>query len=55
VDPVLAALKALLQAGNVVIDGGNSCYHDDIREKSASGSSCPLHPLSTGVVCTPLL
>jgi 6-phosphogluconate dehydrogenase len=31
VEPVLAELKALLQAGDVVIDGGNSYYYDDIR------------------------
>ncbi len=31
VDPVLASLKPLLEAGDIVIDGGNSYYHDDIR------------------------
>ena len=31
VDPVLADLKSLLQPGDIVIDGGNSYYHDDIR------------------------
>ena len=31
VDPVLASLKPLLQPGDIVIDGGNSYYHDDIR------------------------
>ena len=31
VDPVLASLKPLLQSGDIVIDGGNSYYHDDIR------------------------
>ncbi len=31
VDPTLDALKPLLDAGDVVIDGGNSYYQDDIR------------------------
>ncbi len=31
VDQELAALVPLLEAGDIVIDGGNSHYHDDIR------------------------
>jgi 6-phosphogluconate dehydrogenase len=31
VDPVLATLIPLLEAGDIVVDGGNSYYHDDIR------------------------
>jgi 6-phosphogluconate dehydrogenase len=31
VDRVLADLKSLLAAGDIVIDGGNSHYHDDLR------------------------
>src|SRR5580700_10116063 len=31
VDPTLAKLTALLEPGDVVIDGGNSYYQDDIR------------------------
>tara|TARA_R110001606_G_C15403585_1_gene653697 strand:+ start:10387 stop:11403 length:1017 start_codon:yes stop_codon:yes gene_type:complete len=31
VDEVLAQLVPLLEAGDIVIDGGNSYYHDDIR------------------------
>jgi 6-phosphogluconate dehydrogenase len=31
VDPVLTALTPLLGAGDIVIDGGNSYYRDDIR------------------------
>jgi 6-phosphogluconate dehydrogenase len=31
VDPVLASLVPLLEAGDIVVDGGNSYYHDDIR------------------------
>ncbi len=35
VDKELAALDPLLQAGDMVIDGGNSFYHDDIRRAAA--------------------
>jgi 6-phosphogluconate dehydrogenase len=31
VDPVLHSLIPLLEAGDIVVDGGNSYYHDDIR------------------------
>ncbi len=31
VDAVLASVTPLLSAGDIVIDGGNSYYHDDIR------------------------
>jgi 6-phosphogluconate dehydrogenase len=31
VDSVLASLTPLLESGDIVIDGGNSYYHDDIR------------------------
>jgi 6-phosphogluconate dehydrogenase len=31
VDPVLESLVPLLEAGDIVVDGGNSYYHDDIR------------------------
>jgi len=31
VDGVLADLRPLLQPGDIIIDGGNSHYHDDIR------------------------
>jgi 6-phosphogluconate dehydrogenase len=31
VDPVLASLTPLLEPGDIVVDGGNSYYHDDIR------------------------
>jgi 6-phosphogluconate dehydrogenase len=40
VDAVIAELRPLLSAGDVLIDGGNSNYHDDIRradELSAAG------------------
>ena len=31
VDPVLHSLMPLLEPGDIVIEGGNSYYHDDIR------------------------
>jgi len=40
VDGEIAALKPLLESGDIVIDGGNSHFHDDIRrarELSAQG------------------
>ncbi|MBV2181156.1 MAG: decarboxylating 6-phosphogluconate dehydrogenase [Castellaniella sp.] len=35
VDAVLADLTPLLQAGDILIDGGNSHYHDDLRRAAA--------------------
>ena len=34
VDKVLAKLLPLLEAGDIVVDGGNSYYRDDIRRAS---------------------
>jgi 6-phosphogluconate dehydrogenase len=48
VDPVLESLVPLLQAGDIVVDGGNSYYHDDIRragELHAKG----IHYVDVGV------
>jgi 6-phosphogluconate dehydrogenase len=48
VDPVLHALVPLLEPGDIVIEGGNSYYHDDIRragELKAKG----LHYIDVGV------
>ena len=48
VDAVIGSLVPLLEAGDVVIDGGNSYYHDDIRradELRAKG----LHYVDVGV------
>jgi len=39
VDAVLAELAPLLDAGDIVIDGGNSYYRDDIRRASLLGAS----------------
>jgi 6-phosphogluconate dehydrogenase len=35
VDPVLDALTPLLEKGDIIVDGGNSHYHDDIRRAQA--------------------
>lgn len=35
VDALLAQLTPLLEAGDIVIDGGNSHYHDDLRRAGA--------------------
>jgi 6-phosphogluconate dehydrogenase len=48
VDPVLASLVPLLEDGDIVVDGGNSYYHDDIRragELKAKG----IHYVDVGV------
>ena len=48
VDPVLTDVVALLASGDIVIDGGNSYYHDDLRragELKAKG----LHYVDVGV------
>jgi 6-phosphogluconate dehydrogenase len=48
VDTVLAELKPLLQASDVVIDGGNSYYHDDIR-RAEEMEDAGIHYLDVGV------
>ncbi|MBN9564353.1 MAG: decarboxylating 6-phosphogluconate dehydrogenase [Alphaproteobacteria bacterium] len=48
VDGVLASLTPLLEPGDIVVDGGNSYYHDDVRragELKAKG----LHYVDVGV------
>ena len=35
VDDLLAQLTPLLQGGDIVVDGGNSYYHDDLRRATA--------------------
>ncbi len=39
VDAVLEQLTPLLQPGDIVIDGGNSHYHDDLRRAAALANS----------------
>ena len=47
-DNVLNALTPLLQAGDIIIDGGNSHYHDDIR-RAAQLQQANLHYIDVGV------
>jgi 6-phosphogluconate dehydrogenase len=47
VDQELAALIPLLEAGDIVIDGGNSYYHDDIR-RAAELKARGLHYVDVG-------
>ena len=48
VDPTLEALSPLLQPGDIIIDGGNSYYVDDIRRAQALGEA-GLQYLDVGV------
>ena len=47
VDGALASLVPLLSAGDIVIDGGNSHYHDDI-ERARSLSASGIHYVDMG-------
>ena len=47
-DAVLAQLQPLLQAGDTLIDGGNSFYQDDIR-RAAEWQTQQLHYVDVGV------
>jgi 6-phosphogluconate dehydrogenase len=48
VDPILNEVAALLEPGDIVIDGGNSYYHDDIR-RAAELKAKGLHYVDVGV------
>jgi len=48
VDPVLESLMPLLEAGDIVVDGGNSYYHDDIR-RAGQLRAKGLHYVDVGV------
>ena len=48
VDKVLTSLTPLLQPGDIVIDGGNSYYHDDIR-RAAELEKHGIHYVDVGV------
>ena len=48
VDSVLASLKPLLEPNDIVIDGGNSHYHDDLRRAEELGRA-KLHYVDVGV------
>src|SRR6187431_2827684 len=47
VDPVVDDLTALLEPGDIIIDGGNSDYRDDIR-RSAALRSKGIHYVDVG-------
>jgi 6-phosphogluconate dehydrogenase len=48
VDPTIEALRPLVEPGDILIDGGNSLFHDDIRR---AGELAPagIHYLDVGV------
>ena len=48
VDKVLGELTPLLQSGDILIDGGNSYYHDDIR-RAAELEKSGIHYVDVGV------
>ena len=48
VDPVLASVAKLLDAGDILIDGGNSYYHDDVR-RAQELAARHLHYVDVGV------
>jgi 6-phosphogluconate dehydrogenase len=48
VDTVLEDLKPLLEPGDIIIDGGNSYYHDDIR-RAQELEKLGIHYLDVGV------
>ena len=48
VDKVLADLTSLLDTDDVIVDGGNSYYHDDIR-RAAEMEKARLHYIDVGV------
>jgi 6-phosphogluconate dehydrogenase len=48
VDPVLGSLTPLLEPGDIVADGGNSYYHDDVR-RAAQLKVAGLHYVDVGV------
>src|ERR1700761_300884 len=48
VDPVLGSLVPLLEPGDIVVDGGNSYYHDDIR-RAGELRQKGLHYVDVGV------
>jgi 6-phosphogluconate dehydrogenase len=48
VDGMLAQLNTLLEQGDIVVDGGNSYYHDDIR-RAAMLNARGIHYVDVGV------
>ena len=48
VEPILSEVEGLLEPGDIVIDGGNSYYHDDIR-RAARLKAKGVHYVDVGV------
>src|SRR5271170_6024108 len=48
VDSVLAELRPLLKKGDILIDGGNSHYHEDIRRSNKLRDEAGIHYLDVG-------
>ncbi len=48
VDATLKSLTPLLEPGDVVIDGGNSYYHDDIRRAAGQLKTKGIHYVDAG-------
>ena len=52
VDSALTSLRPLLSAGDTVIDGGNSHYHDDIaRARSLAAAGIHYIDMGTAAAC----
>ena len=52
VDATLDALVPLLERDDVVIDGGNSYYHDDLRRSAAIAANTPAASRPRPILCT---
>jgi 6-phosphogluconate dehydrogenase len=48
VDAVIAELRPLLKSGDILIDGGNSHYHDDIRRSKKLRDEAGIHYVDVG-------
>jgi 6-phosphogluconate dehydrogenase len=48
VDPTIEALRPLVEPGDILIDGGNSLFHDDVR-RAGELSPAGIHYLDVGV------
>jgi 6-phosphogluconate dehydrogenase len=48
VDPTIEALRPLVEPGDILIDGGNSFFHDDLR-RAGELSPAGIHYLDVGV------
>jgi len=48
VDSVIGELRELLKSGDIIIDGGNSHYHDDIRRSKKLRDEAGIHYVDVG-------